>query len=453
MKKKVVSFLGFALATVQLSACGTAVTAPTQEAKPESVSSAAEPEATEVPPTATPQAYTGPLYEVSFTNLSEQIPGLTGIAMPWGVMKDSNEIFPTKSSITLIENFDEKGCLEALFAKAPDADHLYLNTQLQLFTLSDDVTPLGAYKDKVVFSVYEYNQSKGGSLSHLACYDQESNSLLTEDMSWLDLMPAAALGCPSGKLPGADLRTGNTSTAENGFFDLETMTWHSLGNAYSLIDRSVDHYGALESFDAGFYGGYHPVYDKATNYLAGYINEEYELALDVSACPELAGKGITMATGFLDGEALVMGVNLDGSPSETTGDDANYVDFVYHIDTSGHVTGTGTTKDVTRQNDKITSLLGGNRGTWIGTLHDSLRIADGLTMQTGADGYELTDANGQGYDLSGYEINSVLVGNNGVVLLYCKNADQGQDLVRLEVTPIYPDDYVIAEDAKAEIEQ
>lgn len=399
--------------------------------------------------TATP-SYTGPLYEISVTDVKESgAPDfealVTASCVPYFSSGGAWVYGIPYRAITLWENFRENNTFEiwndydqenwGKIRKFCDAD-------LQQLPIEGNVEFLSGYNGYRMFL-------RDGDIE---VYDSEMNLVSTTAGQFLydDFINHTYAALKSGWLGMQD-----AATSQYGFYNVYTQEWHPLDSEYCITGGGMLSSGGTTFMTNSFYSEglayvtyaeLARLYDKGSGgthgdrAIVGFLDETGEFAFRFDELEEFQGKLVIDATGFLDGTCMVAGRVDDGIKYGYTRDGAGQydgvdLDFFYQIDTSGHVVKEVDYDTFVAFREKILPGLGLRDTNHLTNYRlcqtDSIQLADGLTlrlktlptrdsvMPTAYPDYELVDINGTVYPLDDYHIINIVVGDDGTVLLEC----------------------------------
>lgn len=436
--------------------------------------------------TATP-AYTGPLYEISVTDIKESgAPDfealITASCVSNFCINGGAQVrgLPYRA-ITLWENFRETNTFEiwndydrenqVTVRKFCDAD-------LQQLPIEGDVEFLAGYNGYRMFlrdgaiEVYDSDLNLVSTTAGRFLYDDVfiTQTYAALKSGWLGIQDAA--------------------TSQYGFYNVYTQEWHPLDPEYHILGGGMMSSGGSTFMTNSFYSEglayvtsheLARLYDKGSGgghgdrAIVGFLDETGEFAFRFDELEEFQGKLVIDATGFLDGTCMVAGRADDGIKYGYTRDGYGQYDgvdltFFYQIDTTGHVVQEVDYDPFVEFREKILPGLGIRDTNHMTNYRlcqtNSIQLADGLTlrlktlptrdsvMPTAYPDYELVDINGTVYPLDDYHIINIVVGDDGTVLLECDSAYQwygsseSYGWYRLNYRWIAPEGYTVPEDQR-----
>lgn len=403
-------------------------------------------------------AYTGPLYELTFENLTETVPGFRDISRGEDGLSFS---FPY-DGMALWSNFRENNIVQISREQQtmPDGGEGYYrkfcDADFQALPVEGFREFLCSYNGYRMFLLYNSSESQD---TDIEVYDPECNLIFTTagkyfySVAWENLTPVFM---SSGWLPVKEL-----STSRAGFVNVYTQEWHPLeSDDYVLYGSGMLDF-TIGTMSNSFYSdGLAFVADSeaARQYgwnvdrkIEGFIDETGAFAFRFDDLPDFDGLMVTTVTGYKDGSCMVAGRVDNGVKTGATTDDqigSVDIDFFYRIDTSGKVLEEVDYDTFEAFGQEVLKSLGVQdtfKGGYNVYQADSLRVADGLELRvknpltadsvrsiTEVGGYELVDANGNVYSLDDCDAISVLVGDDGTILLKC-DSDYRNNLVQMEM--------------------
>lgn len=434
--------------------------------------------------TASP-AYTGPLYEISVSDIKESgAPDFEALVTASCVSTFSSGGawvygLPYRA-ITLWENFRENNTFE-IWNTYDQENHVtirkFCDADLQQLPIEGNVEFLAGYNGYRMFL-------RDGDIE---VYDSEMNLVSTTAGRFLydDFINQPYVALKSGWLGLQD-----ADTSQYGFYNVYTQEWHPLDSAYYIVGGGMMSSGGSTFMTNSFYSEglayvtnneLARLYDKGSGgthgdrAIVGFVDETGEFAFRFDELEEFQGKLVIDATGFLDGTCMVAGRVDDGIKYGYTRDgygqyDGVDLDFFYQIDTTGHVVKEVDYDTFVAYREKILPSLGildtGHMTNYRLCQTNSIQLADGLTlrlktlptrdsvMPTAYPDYELVDINGTVYPLDDYHIINIVVGDDGTVLLECDSAyrwsgnSESYCWYRLNYQWIAPEGYVVPEDQR-----
>lgn len=445
MKKRHILFQAVSLGLALLMAgCGAAQSG--NSATGETSTGAGPADAGSAETTAAP-AYTGPLYELTFENLNERLPELQNIF--WG--DNEAKLISPYDGMALWYNFAENGTFQiaretkslpdgrtAVYRKFCDGD-------FQLLPIEGYRELLCGYNGYRMFLLRDEKDVQGYELE---VYDPQNNLIFTTegkyfyDTTWVNKTP---IFLKTGWLPVKEL-----ATSRAGFVNVYTQEWHPLESddyvlyGTGMLELTIGTMSnSFYSDGLAFVADAEPARQYAWNVdrkIEGFIDETGEFAFRFDDLPDFDGLMVTTVTGYLDGSCMVAGRIDDGVKTGYSNDaqiQAVDINFFYRIDTSGNILEEVDYETFEEFQQKVLWELGVadlSRGSYTFFQADSLQVADGLELRVknpltedsvlnayDAGGYELVDANGTVYSLDDYNVVSVLVGDDGTILLKCNS--------------------------------
>lgn len=434
---------------------------------------------------AAPPPYTGPLYEISVTDVKESgapdFEALMTASCASNFSGDSWVYGSPYRAITLWENFRENNTFE-IWNDYDRENHVtirkFCDADLQQLPIEGNVEFLASYNGYRMFL-------RDGDIE---VYDPEMS--LVSDTAGRFLYDDVFITQTYAALKSGWLGMQDAATSQYGFYNVYTQEWHPLDSESHILGGGMMSSSGSTFLTNSFYSeglAYVTYYELARLYnkgtgashgdraIVGFLDETGEFAFRFDELEEFQGKLVIDATGFLDGTCMVAGRVDDGIKYGYTRDgDGKYdgvdLDFFYQIDTTGHVVKEIDYDTFVEFREKVLSSLGIRDTNHMTNYRlcqtNSIQLADGLTlrlktlptrdsvMPTAYQDYELVDINGTVYPLDDYHIINIVVGDDGTVLLECDSEyrwygnSESYCWYRLNYQWIAPEGYIVPEDQR-----
>lgn len=390
--------------------------------------------------------YDGPLYEISFTKMTDILPEFQYF------YRSRTYSFSSKYyAIELMTNFSKENTI-------PIGVHEYCDANFNLLPMDKNHLFLDYYNGYRIF-LWENPDGEFGNGWALEVYDKDLNLIFTtaDGYEILDF-DGGYIYLKTGWVPVKE-----KSTSLQGFLNIYTKEWHPLSSTSESLRSGGEPLGMVAG--ASYYSDglayvtssenarvYYSITNAKMyeNEVLGFIDENGQYAFRFDELSEFDGLFVNMVSGFYDGTCAVAVRYDDGrtvAPMPSDNDSPFYeVDFVYLIDKAGKILKEISINDLYEKEEEVYKKNGQLKEfekelEW--SYHtDSIRFADGLTLSverplqageikssTEVGGYTITDSNGTVYPLDHYDVQRVMVTDDGQVFLYCSNIESADEPV------------------------
>lgn len=387
--------------------------------------------------------YKGPLYELSFTKLTDLLPQFQEFSR-------SNSVGGFNSdycSIEYMTHFAQDNTINIGSYQYCDADFNSLPVEGSSSFL--------AYHDGYrMFRRGTYDDSQDGGVVDV--YDKDMNLVSTT----ADRFENPSTSCAQICMDTGWIVATEKATGLEGFFNVYTQEWHPVSASESL--RCGVPYFNLVTYNSFYSDGLAYVttsdwvreYYSITNLkhyereVLGFLDESGQYAFRFEDIPAFDGLLVNLVTGFADGTCIVTARYDDGAfsvPMPYLDEESPFyqVDFVFRIDTKGNVLEEVDMAAFEAKEQEVLEKFGQmdeiEKSREWSYETESIRMADGLTLAVknplpageikNADevgGYTLTDANGTSYPLDEYGVTRAIVTDDARVFLYCTKNPNGE---------------------------